>query len=133
MPIIFFMPISKIFKTTDYDVKVVSRIEVESQLAVVKREVISLLDHAKDIKGLDALMNGAVSPLFRDTIQHKFDMPHCLIVARLANNPQFEELAVSLGTYGPKSGRSWGSHAPHQITEWPKLVKYLREEVKPLV
>ena len=133
MPIIFFMPLSNIFKTTDYDVNVVSRIEVESQLAVVKREVISLLDHAKDIKGLDALMNGTVSTLFRNSIQKWFFMPHCLIVARLADNPQFEELAVGLGTYGPKSGRNWGSHAPHQITEWPKLVKYLREEVKPLV
>ena len=132
-PEIFSMSIYSLFKTNDYDVKIVSHTEVKNQLAVVKREVISLLDHAKNIKGLDALMNGTVSTLFRNRIQNWFFMPHCLIVARLANNPQFEELAVSLGTYGPKSGRNWGSHAPHQITEWPKLVKYLREEVKPLV
>ena len=132
-PKIFSMPLYDIFKTSDYDTKVVSHEEVKRQLDVVRHEVICLLDHAKDIKGLDELMNGNVSSLFRNKIQHSFYTPHCLIVARLANNPQFEELAVSLGTYGPKSGRHWGAHAPHQITEWPKLVKYLRDEVKPLV
>ncbi len=61
----------------------------------------------------------------------RFYMPHCLIIARLANNPNFEKLATELGSYGAQSNRSWGAHAPNQITEWPKLVQYLREEINP--
>jgi hypothetical protein len=54
--------------------------------------------------------------------------PRCLIVARLANNPHFEELAVTLA-----NPRSPGANYDALPTEWPKLVKYLREEVQPLV
>ena len=60
-------------------------------------------------------------------------MPHCLIVARLTNNPQFEELCINLGAFGEGSKRDWGANASARESEWPKLVKYLREEVKPLV
>ena len=56
-------------------------------------------------------------------------MPQCLIVARLAGNPHFEELVVKLGE------RAQGRLANAEVweTEWPKLVEYLRNEVKPIV
>lgn len=60
-------------------------------------------------------------------------MSHALIVARLANNPNFEDLAVSLGQFGVGE-KSWSARlkiAPS--IAWPKLVQYLRDEVKPLV
>ena len=60
--------------------------------------------------------------------------PYALIAARLAGNPDFEELALSLGTYGADSGRNRGKFGYSEVAvAWPKLVKYLREEVKPLV
>lgn len=85
----------------------------------------------KDIKSLDNIMNGNLYPQLSHYYHHFFYMPHCLIVARLANNPKFEQLAIDLGTYGSQSGRNWGAHVPKQITEWPKLVQYLREEINP--
>ena len=86
-----------------------------------------------DEKGLNSLFNGNVYEKISYHLQHLLYMPHCLIIARLANDPNFEKLALELGRYDPNSRITWGAHAPHQITEWPKLVKYLRDEVKPLV
>lgn len=91
-------------------------------------------DTAQDIKGLDALVNGDIDERVRNSVHNMYYMRYALIIARLANNPNFDELAVSLGTYGAGSGRAWGkfSHA-HVAEAWPKLVQYLRDEVKPLV
>lgn len=86
-----------------------------------------------DVKGLNSLFNGNVYEKISYNLQHLLYMPHCLIIARLANDPNFEKLALELGRYDPNSRITWGAHAPHQITEWPKLVQYLRDEVKPLV
>lgn len=102
-------------------------------LTYIEKHMFPLLDVVQSIKGLDLLLNGDLAPSIRDGAQHRFYMPHCLIIARLANNPQFEELCTSLGTYGEGSNRSWGPNTSVRETEWPKLVKYLREEVKPLV
>lgn len=91
-------------------------------------------DSAQDIKGIDSLLNGNVDEAVRYNVHHMIDMPYCLIAARLADNPNFEELAASLGTYSKDSGRHWGMFNYDTVsTGWPKLVKYLREEVKPLV
>ncbi|RZU45353.1 hypothetical protein EV700_2173 [Fluviicoccus keumensis] len=92
------------------------------------RCVINIFDSAVDIKGLDAVVNGEIDVLFRNHLHNFFYMPHCLIVARLAGNPHFEELVLSL-----RKGRTPGANADAMMTEWPKLVEYLRNEVKPLV
>jgi hypothetical protein len=40
---------------------------------------------------------------------------------------------LDLGVYGPDSGRTWGDFGYSEIAVgWPKLVNYLREEIKPL-
>ena len=82
-----------------------------------------------DLKSLDNLVNGNINSRFTSAMQGRgVYAPRCLILAHLANNPHFEELAVALAT-----PRSPGANRAAITTEWPKLVKYLREEVKPLV
>lgn len=56
--------------------------EIKETMQFLKRFVIDLLDIAVNLKGLDALMNGDVNPLFKDKI-HKAYTPHRLIIARL--------------------------------------------------
>jgi len=114
------------------------------------------LDTTRDIKGLDKLVNGFLSSqpesyieLIRDVNLKKalrkadaqneyltperyksmgFYYPQCLIIARLANNPQFDKLIRFF-----EAKKSFGANDQARATEWPKLVKYLQEEVKPLV
>jgi len=80
------------------------------------------------ISRLDDLLNRDLDPRYRNRFHNYVYKPQCLIVARLADNPNFEtlaeELAVETGWYGNED--VWRE-------EWPKLVKYLREEVKPIV
>ena len=106
----------------------------EGLLFSLRQSPLRWSDAAQDIKGVDALLNGDVDEVVKNEVHSTIYMPYCLIVARLAGNPNFEELAVSLGTYGKGSGKFWGKF-DHTIISagWPKLVKYLREEVKPLV
>ena len=89
-------------------------------------------DAVKDIKSIDA--NGDIDKAIKNHVHSSVYAPFALIAARLAENPNFDELAVSLGTYGAGSGRAWGKFNYAEVAVgWPKLVKYLREEVKPLV
>ena len=101
---------------------------------ILKRSALKWSDTALDIKGLDALLNGNVDNRVKQSVHQFTGMPYALIVARLADNPHFEELAVSLGRWGVNSNTSWpaGVKSPLEIA-WPKLVNYLRDEVKPLV
>lgn len=104
-------------------------LQAQQQLAFIEKTVFAFFDMIKDIKGLDAVLNGnEMGGFFRDMYhRNTLNAPIALIVARLANNPQFEELAVKLAT--PKSmGDINGKVYP---TEYPKLVKYLREEINP--
>lgn len=86
------------------------------------------INHAFTIKGLDQLVNGEIDPRYRDYLHNDAFKPQCLIVARLAGNPNFEALVTSLEE---KPGRFGNAMVWNE--EWPKLVKYLREEVKPIV
>lgn len=80
------------------------------------------------VKTLDMLLNGDADIRFRDHFHNMIHMPQCLIVARLAGNPNFEELVVKLG-----STDGWYANGEYKESEWPKLVEYLRNEVKPIV
>jgi len=104
-------------------------IQAQQQLAFLEKTVFAFFDVIKDIKGLDRVLNSDVMGDFFRDMYHRSTLkaPIALIVARLANNPQFEELAVKLAT--PKDmGDINGKVYP---TEYPKLVKYLREEINP--
>lgn len=114
----------KSFEFRDRDKRVVLEF-----LDIMERTIFPLFDAAQDVKGLDNLVNGNVSERFKWIIQGRgIYSPRCLILARLANNPLFDELAVTLAT-----PRSPMINKKALVTEWPKLVEYLREEVKPLV
>lgn len=103
--------------------------EVLYRLTLMEKTIFPFFDTLHDLKSLDNLVNGNVNIRFKEAMQGRgVYTPRCLIVARLANNPHFEELAVTLA-----NPRSPGANYDALPTEWPKLVKYLREEVQPLV
>lgn len=80
------------------------------------------------------MLNGDIDERVRNSVHTRYDMPYALIIARLANNPNFEKLAIDLGKYGKDSGKFWGKFSYSEVAiAWPKLVQYLRDEVKPLV
>ena len=103
-------------------------------LSIIKEIALIWLDGVDDIKGIDALLNGGKvdTAAKTDSYGYFYDF-YALITARLVNNPNFEELAVSLGTYDANTSHNWGKYNDIMRKLWPKLVKYLREEVKPLV
>ena len=106
----------------------------EALLHLLKETVLKWSDTIVDIKGVDALINGDTNEAIKNNVHSSCYTPLALIAARLAGNPNFDKLAVSLGTYGAGSGRAWGKFSHSEVAiAWPKLVKYLREEVKPLV
>jgi hypothetical protein len=104
-------------------------LQAQQQLAFIEKTVFAFFDMIKDIKGLDAVLNGnEMGGFFRDMYHRStLNTPIALIVARLANNPQFEELAVKLAT--PKNMIDINGKA--YPTEYPKLVKYLCEGINP--
>jgi len=93
-----------------------------------EQALIPLINYAFSIEGLDQLVNGETDPSYRDYLHNDAFKPQCLIVARLAGNPDFEALITSLAE---KPGRFGNAMVWNE--EWPKLVKYLREEVTPVV
>ena len=106
----------------------------EEFVVLLKQSILKWSDAVKDIKSIDALINGDIDKAIKNHVHSSVYAPFALIAARLAENPNFDELAVSLGTYGAGSGRAWGKFNYAEVAVgWPKLVKYLREEVKPLV
>jgi len=93
-----------------------------------ERGLFPILDPALSITKLDILLNGGADHRYKDYFHNFVYKPQCLIVARLAGNPDFEKLSHELAV-------DTGWHANEDVwkEEWPKLVKYLREEVRPIV
>jgi len=122
-------PPSEFLREDDSKLKLKTKEDIATRLQWVEDGFLKALAIAENIKGLDRLLNGDFNPRFKEKSQNRgVYTPRCLIVARLANNPHFEELAVTLA-----NPRSPGANRASLPTEWPKLVKYLREEVQPLV
>ena len=108
--------------------------KLEELSILLQTSILKWSDAIYDINSIDALINGEADETIKKYVHNSVYTPYALIAARLANNPDFDELAVSLGTYGAGSGRAWGKFSHAQVAEaWPKLVQYLRDEVKPLV
>jgi hypothetical protein len=104
--------------------------ELDTVLTQLDELLIPNLDSMSDIKGIDLIVNGELRQGIRKHLYASMYIPHCLIVARLAGNPHFERLVDELGDVDIAE---WGANAQAKATEWPKLVQYLREEVKPIV
>ena len=102
----------------------------EELMLVFKQIVLKWSDSALDIKGIDALINGDTDERVRNIVHEKWDIPYALIVARLADNPNFEHLAASLSPQSSK--KSWPAKTKSRYT-CPNLVQYLRDNVRPFV
>lgn len=125
--------ITQILDSNKYSFIINNKKSFDEFLLLIKQSAVVWSNSALDVMGIDALFNGDVDERVKKRVHHFEYMPHALIAARLANNPQFEELAISLAPIQNDS-KSWPAPAKIAPFEaWPKLVKYLREEVKPLV
>lgn len=103
-------------------------------LSLLKQTVLLWSDGIEDIRDIDALLNGdKVDTATKEKFHGYLNDFYALIAARLVNNPDFEELVISLSNYVVISGNRLGQLNDTLQETWPKLVKYLREEVKPLV
>lgn len=103
-------------------------------LSLLKQTVLLWSDGIEDIRDIDALLNGdKVDTATKEKFHGYLNDFYALIAARLVNNPDFEELVISLSNYVVISGNRLGQLNDTLQEIWPKLVKYLREEVKPLV
>lgn len=103
----------------------------KSYAMLAVKYILPLFDKAKDINGLDNVMNGVYytksigdypSDYSEGYLPFLFYAPQCLIVSRLASNHNFEKLQSYL-----EAARSFGVNDQARATAWPKLVKYLRE------
>ncbi len=124
---------------TSYSQQSFSVTLAEAYTALMMKHILPIFDKAQDIKGLDEVMNGV---FYKNIEEHRpesymeaggyfpntFNAIHCIIVSRLANNPNFDQLIK----YFERDNR-FGANQQAYAMEWPKLVQYLREEVKPLV
>ncbi len=103
----------------------------EQLFFILEESVLKWANAAQDLKGMDALLNGNVDEKICQYVHHHKYMPYALIIARLANNPNFEQLTINLAP--EKNKNFWFANPVPYTIAWPKLVQYLRDEVKPLV
>lgn len=139
IPSIFNGNLRDLTDTISYSQQPLSMALTESYAALMMKIILPIFDKAQDIKGLDEVMNGV---FYKNIEEHRpesymeaggyfpntFNAIHCIIVSRLANNPNFDQLIK----YFERDNR-FGANQQAYAMEWPKLVQYLREEVKPLV
>lgn len=110
------------------DVEIRTAHDARKTLMMCEEAMFPALDDTSAIHKLDELLNGDADVRYRNHYHNFVFKPQCLIVARLAGNPRFEDLAKELAV---DSG--WYGNEDIWKEEWPKLVRYLREEVKPLI
>lgn len=105
------------------------RIENELHLMNFKKKVdevlIPFLGKAVDVRGVDSVANGADFPRWKAKMYSLSPyLPYLLIVAKLAGNPDFEKIAEELA----KRKRHFKTEEGYE-----PFMKYLREELKPIV
>ena len=123
---LFHLRLNQIYDFNHYATGKVGINEVKRTIQLIRENILTLLDVAVNLQGLDALVNGDVRQIFKEKV-HKSCVPHRLIIARLANNPQFEQLAIELKLFARDAGRN---NLPMR-EQWDNLVKYLREDINP--
>ena len=111
--------------------------ELEKTLAKIEQITMFVFDNMSTISGIDSVMNGDTFSFIRDKCKRYRYMPVALVVARLSDNKDFENLTVDL----IESGKHWnfiqrpddGREYRVALREaWNALVNHLRNEVKPL-
>jgi len=103
------------------DIEHVGTPHIQKEVNIIKDHIISLFDTASTITGLDQISNSDIYPKFIAAQKERY-IAHRLIIARLANNSQFEQLAVKLRKYVKGAVKE---------ALWDNLVKYLCEEIDP--
>jgi len=99
--------------------------DVLDRLAFYEKVALPFVYLTQSFQGLDKAINGNLPSIWEsyNYTRHEngLEAPRCLIVARLANNPDFGELSIKLAQ--PKSLKANRSIYPKA---WPLLVEYLR-------
>jgi hypothetical protein len=112
-----------ILKIPSNDMVVCNQISALRLINIVNSTLMTIFESAKTLKGLDEVMNGNSHPYFKEAVHNGWQKPYCLIVARLVNNPSFEQLAIDL------LETKRGSDSLRKC--WPQFVKFLREIIDP--
>lgn len=102
---------------------------VEYEIEIFDQYIMNVADLAIDIQGLDKVLNDLVGVSERSAHFLKNYIPHRLVIAKLAGRSDFETLVEKYNSYIDWGGCQRGRY----LGEGEKLIKYLREEVKPLV
>jgi len=121
---VFGTALNNIYDFTNCKIYKTSMSDVKREVKIIKDNIISIFDGATTLKALDELMNGNTNPTFKLT-HNKHYTPHRLIIARLADNPQFEQLAIELKAFAR------GEIDKPMREQWDNFVKYLREDINP--
>ena len=114
--------------------KFVSNYELAlSYISLLESQLIGMAKTASTIKNLDAfLYREKESTHIKIAYKHLAYAPFTLVLSRLANSPNFGEIAEQLANPQNLANDTEDNKARYHI-EYEKLLKYLREEVKPLV
>ena len=98
----------------------------EEFIAYLTKNLLPILNQLNSIVEVDTFIQSD-NPYASKIRSKYFYAPLRIITARLANNPQYDELVTELETV-----ISWGINDPVRHEVWPKLLKYLQDEVQPL-
>lgn len=115
--------IVSILNIDDDNTVIYDQISALRLINIVNSKLMPILQIASTLKGLDEALNSEKHPEFRFYAQNSPLKPYCLIVARLVNNPNFNQLALEL----PKNKRNTEA----MKLCWPKFVEYLKENINP--
>lgn len=98
----------------------------EKFIAYLTKNLLPILNQLNNIVEVDTFIQSEHP--FASKIRSKyFYTPMRIITARLANNPQYDDLITQL-----EKVISWGINDPIRQEVWPKLLKYLQDEIQPL-
>ena len=100
---------------------------IDDCICTAVNAIFPIFEKVSSIKDLDGIINNDRN-IFSECIHDYIYMPQCLVLARLADNKDFDNLSLKLF-----HAKKWYANSKFKDKEWPRLVKYLREEVKPLV
>jgi len=104
----------------------VSKSAMDYELGLIEKNIMSVANMAIDLKGLDKVLNDFLGISEHSRIFLDDYLPHRLVIARLAERKDFDELTERLRSSVPPL-------RVHYIEKIDQLIQYLRDEVQPLV
>lgn len=105
----------------------------EEKLRPIISEVVKILDSIMTIQDLDKFIDSDMYNVNRVLQSYRSsEIPDILILSKLTNHPDFEK-RVLLAETAPVQIWGWGEDRVIYPQELKKLIKYLREEVSPII